>query len=64
MSYGYCKTTFPIIGVYEVVGNQDKYKKVSGIYVLPSNDVCILRYLIVGKANTPDIMKQINERKQ
>ena len=61
MSYGYCKTTFPIIGVYEVVGNQDKYKKVSGIYVLPSNDVCILRYLIVGKANTPDIMKQINE---
>ena len=61
MSYGYCKNTFPIVGVFEVVGNQEKYKKVQGIYVLPSNDVCILRYLIVGKYSTPQVMTQINE---
>lgn len=61
VSYGYCKNTFPIVGVYEVVGNQEKYKKVQGIYVLPSNDICILRYLIVGKYSNPKVPIQINE---
>ena len=44
-SLGYTRSANnPILGVYEIVGLKDKYRKGSTIYVLPSNDICILRY--------------------
>jgi ubiquitin-protein ligase len=53
VSNGYCKDNGQkIVGVYEVSNDINKFKKGPNIYVLPSNDICILRYLIVGNANT------------
>lgn len=41
-----------IVGVYEVAGNESKYKKTSTIYVVPEKEKCILRYLIFGDKNS------------
>jgi hypothetical protein len=61
-SLGYTRfNNNPIIGVYEIVGLKDKYRKVSTIYVLPSNDICILRYLIVGPASDNNVIVNINK---
>lgn len=37
-----------IVGVYEVLGEKSQYAKTNGIYVIPSDTQCLLRYLIVG----------------
>jgi ubiquitin-protein ligase len=50
-SFGYCGalTDKPfIMGVYEVIGTKTDYGN-SPIFVIPSHDLCLLRYLIVGK---------------
>lgn len=60
MSRAYCKTTNPIVAVYEVCGDSDLYKKQTSIYVIPSNDNCILRYLIVGNITDQTILKHIS----
>ncbi len=44
-----------IIGVYQAIGNKDDYRKTSQIYVIPSHEKCLLRYLIVGKSNNSNI---------
>lgn len=42
----------PIVGVFEVIGSKDTYvTRNKSIYVIPSNDLCLLKYLIVGKAS-------------
>lgn len=41
-----------IVGVYEVLGEKSKYYKTSNIYVIPSHEQCLLRYLIVGNPKT------------
>lgn len=49
MSYGYCKSTKKfIMGVYEVIGDKKTYNKGGSIFVIPYNDLCILRYLIIS----------------
>lgn len=42
----------PIVGVYEVVGTHEKYKKTQNIFVVPNKELCILRYLIHGNATS------------
>lgn len=51
----------PIVGVYEVIGSKDTYAtKNKSIFLIPSNDLCLLRYLIVGKAS--DIKNTQNKK--
>ena len=58
VSYGYCKNVNPIMGVYEIIGDKETYCKATGFYVIPSNEICILRYLIVGAP--PNINENLN----
>jgi len=53
-SYSYAKTysrfepsQSAIVGVYQVCRQRDQYKKTDIIYVVPTNDLCQLKYLIV-----------------
>ncbi len=43
-----------IVGVYEVLGDKTQYYKSPSIYVIPTHESCMLKYLIVGKP-TPAI---------
>lgn len=51
-SYGYTgyagAKSCPIVAVYEIADDVEKYKKSSNIYVIPDPKKCILRYLIIG----------------
>jgi ubiquitin-protein ligase len=38
-----------IVGVYEVLGEKKQYYKAPNIYVIPTHESCLLKYLIVGK---------------
>ena len=38
-----------IVGVYEVQGDKAQYLKAPNIYVVPTHESCLLKYLIVGK---------------
>ncbi len=38
-----------IVGVYEVLGDKAQYYKAPNIYVVPTHELCLLKYLIVGK---------------
>lgn len=38
-----------IVGVYEVLGDKAQYLKSPNIYVIPTHESCLLKYLIVGK---------------
>ncbi len=38
-----------IVGVYEVLGDKAQYLKSQNIYVVPTHESCLLKYLIVGK---------------
>lgn len=42
------KSNTPIVGVYEVAGNESKYKKTPSIFVVPDKSKCVLRYLVFG----------------
>ncbi len=54
-----------IVGVYEVVGEENKYKKDKSIYVIPDTKDCILRYLIFGNRtiNEQSIITDLNLHK-
>jgi ubiquitin-protein ligase len=38
-----------IVGVYEIIGKKETYYKSHNIYVIPTHELCLLRYLIVSK---------------
>lgn len=38
-----------IVGVYEVLGDKAQFLKAQNIYVVPTHESCLLKYLIVGK---------------
>jgi ubiquitin-protein ligase len=38
-----------IVGVYEIIGKKETYYKSHNIYVIPTHELCLLRYLIVNK---------------
>lgn len=51
-----------IMGVFEVSGNREQYKKTSQIYVVPKESQLILRYFICyDSINKNNIIKQIND---
>lgn len=63
-SSGYCKNTDKLImGVYEVVGNRDKYKKTTNIYVINDTELIKLRYLIVYDYNNTTKLSKILDNK-
>jgi ubiquitin-protein ligase len=38
-----------IVGVYEIIGKKETYYKSHNIYVIPTHELCLLRYLIVSR---------------
>lgn len=49
-----------ILGVYEIAGNKDKYKKTNNIYVIPNEFDLVLRYILISK-NEISISKCISQ---
>lgn len=48
-SYQYSKTSDIILGVYEIVGDKERYKKTHNIYVIPNESDLLLRYILISK---------------
>ena len=47
-----------VVGVYEVLGDKAQYYKAPNIYVIPTHESCLLKYLIVGKPSPVQIQPQ------
>ena len=61
ISHAYCGGGDQIImGVYEIASEKQKFSKSSDIYVIPSADLCLLRYLIVIDKGFNDVGNQVS----
>jgi ubiquitin-protein ligase len=49
-----------ILGVYEIIGNKEKYQKTQNIYVIPDESNLLLRFIIISK-DAKNISKYISE---
>lgn len=49
-----------VIGVFEVLGEKDKYKKASTIFVCPDEEALLQRYLIVISTNVTNTISRLN----
>ena len=57
---GYCDSG--IVGVFEVIGNKELYKKTRTIYVVTDDTKLVLRYFLsFNKNNKTEVFKKINE---
>jgi ubiquitin-protein ligase len=60
-SLGYCGYNYNskiIMGVFEVVGTKSDYKPGGSIFVIPSDDILILRYILCFPHNLSSIISQ------
>jgi len=55
LSYGYGSSVtknMSVVGVFEIIGEQDKYKKTTDIFVCPDENALLQKYIIIMKNNT------------